>query len=73
MASWGGPTPDNQPGPECRSCFKDGIDWSDPPQGFQTPEHSTDNPTSFLDAATVFTDTEISGVAGQKAVVVLFR
>jgi len=73
MSNWGGPTSDNQPGPECRSCFKDGIDWTDPPKGFQTPENSFSNPTSFLDAATVFTDTEISGTSGQKAVVVLFR
>ncbi|WIA34286.1 hypothetical protein OEZ86_012626 [Tetradesmus obliquus] len=73
MSSWGGPGTNGQPGPECLSCFKDGIDFTDPPKGFQTPEHSLTNPTSFLDAAIVFTDTVISGVAGQKAVVVLVR
>ncbi|WIA34284.1 hypothetical protein OEZ86_012624 [Tetradesmus obliquus] len=74
MSHWGGPGINGQPGPECRSCFKDGIDFvNSPPQGFQTPEYSFSTPTSFLDAAIVFTDTAVSGVAGQKAVVVLFR
>uniref|UniRef100_A0A383VHB2 Fungal lipase-type domain-containing protein n=1 Tax=Tetradesmus obliquus TaxID=3088 RepID=A0A383VHB2_TETOB len=74
MSHWGGPGINGQPGPECRSCFKDGIDFvNNPPQGFQTPEFSYSTPTSFLDAAIVFTDTAVSGVAGQKAVVVLFR
>jgi hypothetical protein len=73
MSNWGGPGSNGKPGPACQSCFKDGIDWTDPPKGFQTPEHSDDNPTSFLDAVIVFTDTVISGVTGRKAVVVLFR
>jgi hypothetical protein len=73
MSNWGGPGSNRQPDPACQSCFKDGIDWADPPKGFQTPEHSTANPNSFLDAVIVFTDTVISGVTGQKAVVVLFR
>ncbi|WIA34287.1 hypothetical protein OEZ86_012627 [Tetradesmus obliquus] len=73
MSSWGGPGTNGQPGPECVSCFKEGIDFSDTPKGYQTPENSLSNPTSFLDAAIVFTDTAISGVAGQSAVVVLFR
>jgi hypothetical protein len=73
MSSWGGPSSDGQPGAACRSCFKDGIDWTDPPQGFQTSEHSDVHNESFLDAAVVFTDTVILGVDGQKAVVVLFR
>jgi hypothetical protein len=73
MSSWGGPGINGQPGPECVSCFKDGINFNDLPRGFQTPEFSPDNPTSFLDAAIVFTDSAISGVPGQQAVVVLFR
>jgi hypothetical protein len=75
MSSWGGPGNNRQPGPECRSCFKDGISFSsDPPKGFQTPEFSLlDNRQSFMDAAIVFLDRNISGVAGRNAVVVLFR
>ncbi|WIA14116.1 hypothetical protein OEZ85_002660 [Tetradesmus obliquus] len=76
MSSWGGPGigVNRQPGPECRSCFKDGISFStDPPRGFQTPEFSLADTESFFDAAIVFTDRVISGVAGRNAVVVLFR
>ncbi|WIA34285.1 hypothetical protein OEZ86_012625 [Tetradesmus obliquus] len=75
MSSWGGPGNNfGQPGPECLSCFKGGISFDDTPKGFQTPEHDdVTHPDSFLDAAIVFTDTVISGVDGQAAVVVLFR
>jgi hypothetical protein len=79
MSSWGGP----QPGPECRSCFKDGISFApnEAPRGFQTPEFNSRidgsvfnrNWNSFFDAAIVFTDTDIRGLAGRPAVVVLFR
>ncbi|KAF6265670.1 hypothetical protein COO60DRAFT_1683903 [Scenedesmus sp. NREL 46B-D3] len=73
VSSWGGPGVNGQPGPECRSCFKDGVSFSDPPAGFQTPEFSVSNTNSFFDAVIVFTDSVISGVAGRNAVVVLFR
>jgi hypothetical protein len=80
MSSWGGPgitdaQGNRQPGPECRSCFKDGISFTeDPPQGFQTPEFNIDNSRdTFFDAAITFLDRSITGVQGRNAVVVLFR
>jgi hypothetical protein len=80
MAFWGGPGTITAggllPGPECRSCFKDGISFApdEAPRGFQTPGFSlTSARESFLDAAITFEDFEISGVAGQTAVVVVFR
>jgi hypothetical protein len=74
MSNWGGPGVNGQPGPECRSCFKDGISFTDPPRGFQTREFSAiSDRESFFDAAITFTDSAISGVAGRSAVVVLFR
>jgi MYXO-CTERM domain-containing protein len=74
MRNWGGPGVNGRPGPECRSCFKDGISFApnEAPQGFQTDELGPLDPTSFLDAAMVFTDRTIRG-NGQPAVVVLFR
>jgi hypothetical protein len=75
MRNWGGPGINRQPGPECRSCFKDGISFSeDPPRGFQTPVFNLDNSrTTFNDAALTFLDRTITGVDGRNAIVVLFR
>jgi hypothetical protein len=80
MAFWGGPGILGAnglplPGPECRSCFKDGISFApgEAPQGFQTQEFSFLEATdSFFDAAITFEDNEVSG-DGRTAVVVVFR
>jgi hypothetical protein len=78
MSNWGGPGVNGQPGPECRSCFKDGISFApgEAPQGFQMQEFSaTSARESFFDATIAFTDDVIASTtdANRRAVVVLFR
>jgi hypothetical protein len=55
------------------SCFKDGVSFAagEAPVGFQTPNNVGQR--QWLDAVMVFTDTNITGTPGTKAVVVSFR